>query len=1136
MKINILTGPICQKNSAFKDLLRKMKIFLFFLFAAAFQMMAVNTNAQDAVIELKRNDVSINQLIKEIEKQTDYLVVYSNREINTKKIINFEQKINKVSACLNEAFANSDIGYDFENNYIILSKKTEANKTSKVNSKETPQQQGITVTGKVADADGEPIIGAAIIVKGNSSRGTVTDMDGNFNLTNTPENATLLITYVGMIPMEIAVEGRKSFDIIMNVDTELLEEVVIVGYTASTKKSLISSVAQVKTEEFAQLPSTNITQSLAGRAPGLIVQSGSGLNSKSSISIRGGGEPIYVIDGVIRSGNDFANLNSEDIETMSVLKDASSTAVYGARAAYGIIQITTKSGSSGKPKVNYTLTQTWGQPSFWANRVSSYQNALIINEARTNEGMDPQFSNEVLEKYRTGSDPGQYANTDWRSAVLKNWAPVQRHNIAVTGGTEMNTYYSSIGYTDMNSLFKSGRYAVDKVNYNLSNTTKVKEVGLTVLAQVSGFIESGDDVYTSEGGGNGYIIQEVGMKAPDEIAVNKYGLPYDIANNPVADASQDAGYMRSKSNVINGLLNIEWELPWVQGLKLKATGNYNWYDRNDKNWRKDAAKYGWDSTYPLYAAKPQLNLSDTQGLKWTLQYIASYSKTFGDHSITALAGYEASYQNEKGMGLNRYSYTLPIDQINFGPTDGMDNSAWEAENGRAGYIAQLKYGLKNRYFLEGAYRHDGSDIFPEDKRWGDFFSFSAGWNLSDEPFMEYFRDNDIFNLLKLRASYGEVGMDQGISRFSFLDMYNYNATGYVFDGNMYPTLSEGGAPSVNITWYKDKQYDAGFDFASLNNRLYGMFDIYLFATTGFMANPDPKSAGYIDPYGRGLPQIVSEGEKRRAGFDFQLGYRDNIGDLKYDFGFNFTKYDIYWSNYPWESLDTKKNPYTRQTGQYEHFSQTGYHYINTANSAQEWMNYPQLQGSTNLTGGDFIYEDFNGDGRITGDDQYRIGYSTKPLINYGITTDLQYKGFNLNILFQGAGKRDLPISKTMWSYNYLSRYDYQLDYWRPDNQDAKFPRIVSSQSVNGGNNLVPSESWTFNGRYFRMKSLVFSYDLKYSLMKNMKWLNTCRLAITGQNLFTVSEATKYGIDPELNNIFSSYPVERVIGFNLNLGF
>lgn len=1136
MKINSLTGPIYKKNSAFKDLLRKMKIFLFFLFAATFQMMAVNTNAQDAIIELKRNNASVNQLINEIEKQTDYLVVYSNREVNTNRTINFQRKSNKVSSYLNEAFENTDIGYDFENNYIVLSKKTHLNSAPITNLIQTAQQQGITVTGIVTDINDEPIIGAAIIEKGKPSHGTVTDVDGKFSLSNTSETATLQITYIGMISKEISLNRRKSVSIILEQDMALLDEVVIVGYSASTKKSLISSVAQVKTDEFAQLPSTNITQSLAGRAPGLIVQSGSGLNSKSTISIRGGGEPIYVIDGVIRSGNDFANLNSEDIESMSVLKDASSTAVYGARAAYGIIQVTTKSGNSGKPKVNYTLTQTWGQPSFWANRVSSYQNALIINEARVNEGLDPQFSNEVLEKYRTGSDPGQYANTDWRSAVLNNWAPTQRHNIAVTGGSEMNTYYSSIGYTDMNSLFKSGRYTVDKVNYNLSNTTRIKEIGLSVLAQLSGFIESGDDVYSSEGGGNGYIIQEVGMKAPDEIAVNKYGLPYDIANNPVADASQDAGYMHSKSNVMNGLLNVEWALPWVDGLTLKATGNYNWYDRNDKNWRKDAAKYGWDSTYPLYAAKPQLNLSDTQGLKWTLQYLANYTKSFGDHSLTALAGYEASYQKENGMGVNRYSYTLPIDQINFGPTDGMDNSAWEAENGRAGYIAQLKYGFKNRYFIEGAYRHDGSDIFPVDCRWGDFFSFSAGWNVSDEPFMEYFRENNILNLLKLRTSYGEVGMDQGISRFSFLDMYNYNATGYVFDGNMYPTLSEGSAPSVNITWYKDKQYGAGFDFASLNNRLYGMFDYYLFATTGFMADPDPKSVGYIDPYGRGLPQIVSDGEKRRAGFDFQLGYRDNIGDFKYDLGFNFTKYDIYWSNYPWESLDTKKNPYTRQTGQFEHFSQTGYHYIKTANSAQDWMQYSQGQGSTNLTGGDFIYEDFNGDGRITGDDQYRIGYSTKPLINYGVTTDLEYKGFNLNILFQGAGKRDLPIDKTMWNYNYLSRYDYQLDYWSPDNQDAKFPRIVSSQSVNGSNNLMPSESWTFNGSYFRLKSFVFSYDLKYALLKDTKWLNSCRLALTGQNLFTISEATKYGIDPEVNNIFSAYPIERVIGFNLNLGF
>ncbi len=997
-----------------------------------------------------------------------------------------------------------------------------------------PQEKMKKIEGVVVDEKGEAIIGATILVEG-TTRGTITDVDGHFSI-EAPEASTLKISYIGYTTKLITPGSKSSIRIVLSQDSKAIEEIIVVGYGTTTKRSLVSSVAQVDTKDIATLPASNITQTLAGRAPGLIVQSGSGLNSKASISIRGGGDPIYVIDGVIRSSNDFANLNPEDIKSMSVLKDASSTAIYGARAAYGIMQITTKGGLMGKPKIDYSFNQTWGQPSFWANKVSSYDFAMKVNEALFNEGLDPQYSNEALEKYRTGSDPGQYANVDWRKVILKNWAPSTKHNISMTGGTELNSYYTSLGYTDMNSLFKSGRYEVNRFNYNLSNTTRIKEIGLSATAQLSGFIESSDDVNTSEGSGNNYIISQVGMKAPFEIAYNKYGLPYDIANNPAADASQDAGYLKSKTTVANGLLNLEWLLPWVKGLSFKALGNYNYYDRNDKNWRKDAARYGWDSTTPLYAAKPQLSRADTQGFKWTLQYIANYTKTIGVHTLSALAGYEASYQKEQSMGLSRQNYSLTIDQINFGPTDGMDNTAWEAENGRAGYIAQLKYGLLNRYYLEGAYRRDGSDTFPFEKRWGDFYSFSAGWTLSDEPFMKPLLENNILDLMKLRASYGEVGMDQGIGRFLYMDLYDYNPTGYVYDGKMFPSLSEGAVPSVNLTWYKDKQYGVGFDFASLKNRLYGTFDYYLFATTGYMADPDPKSAGYIAPYGRGLPQIESKGEKRRAGFDLQLGYRDTYKDFKYDIGINFTQYDIYWANYPWESLDVKKNPYTRQTGQYEHFSQVGYHYIKTANSAQEWMKYAQRQSSTNLTGGDFVYEDFNGDGRLTGDDQHRIGNSAKPRINYGITADLQYKGFSLNMLFQGAGLRDLPISTTFWSYNWLTRYDYQLDYWTPENQNAKFPRLVSNQAVNGNNNLMPSEAWTFNGSYFRFKSLVVSYDLKYSLMKNLNWLTTCRLALTGQNLFTISEATKYGIDPEVSNTISSYPVERVIGVSLNVGF
>ena len=990
-----------------------------------------------------------------------------------------------------------------------------------------------TVSGQITDSTGKGIPSVSINIKGNVS-GSISDSMGNYSI-NASEGSIIEFSSIGFKNASAKVKGN-TLNIILYVQEGIVQdEVVIVGYGTTTKRALVSSVSEINTADFAKLPSTNITQSLAGRASGIIVQSGSGLNSKSSISIRGGGDPIYVIDGIIRSGNDFANLNSEDVESISILKDASSTAVYGARAANGIVQVTTKSGRSGKPRVNYSLTQTWGQPSFWADKVSSYKSALLVNEARINEGLDPQFSEEVLEKYRTGSDPGQYANTDWRKAVLKDWAPTSRHNISVTGGTDVNTYYTSIGFTDMNSLFKSGRYNVDRVNYNLSNTTKVKGIGLNVTGQLSGFIETGEDVNTSEGSGNNYIIQQVGMKGPEEIEVNAFGLPYDIANNPVADGSREAGYMKSKSNIINGLLNVEWNLPWVKGFKLRGTGNYNWYDRNSKNWRKDAPKYGWNSTDPLLAAKPQLGQSDVQGYKYTLQYFAHYDQRFGDHSISALTGYEASYQKEQGMSLNRYNYSLPIDQIGFGPTDNMDNSAWEAENGRAGFIGQLKYGFKSKYYIEGAYRRDGSDIFPKNNRWGDFFSLSGGWIISDESFFSGLKNKNIINSLKFRGSVGEVGLDQGITRFSYLDMYNYNATGYVYDGRSYPTLFEGAAPSVNITWYKDNQYGLGFDFESLNNRLFGSFDYFLFVTTGFMADPDPTTVGYIDPYGRGLPQIESKGEKRRGGFDFNLGYKKRVGDFKYNVGVNFTFYDVYWANYPYESLDLKRNPYRRQTGQYEHFSQTGYHYIKTAGSAQEYMNYAQRQGSNNLTGGDFIYEDFNGDGRLTGDDQYRIGYSSKPLINYGVPVNLEYKGFTVNFLVQGAGKRDLPITRTFWDYNYLSRYDYQLDYWTPENPDAKFPRIVSTQSVNGSNNLMPSEAWTFNGKYIRLKSLIIGYDLKHSVLKNADWFSTFNVALTGQNLFTISEATKFGIDPEVSNVLSSYPIERVIGISVNIG-
>lgn len=1100
-------------------LMMKLAIIVSLFFS--FQSFALNGLGQNK-INLNIKNSNVESILKKIETQTNYRFVYSEEVIQSTTPVSVYSKNEDLDKVLNKVLAAVSMSYKKGNDNLIIVFKN-------YNAVLPP------VTGHVMNDKGEALVGASVILKGTTT-GTVTDADGAFTL-NANKGDVLVISAIGFTTQEVTVGNEGTVTVALTAVSGSLDEVVVVGYGTSTKKSLVSSVAQVKTEDFSKLPTSNITQSLAGRAAGLIVQSGSGLNSKASISIRGGGDPLYIIDGIIRSANDFANLNADDIETMSILKDASSTAVYGMSAAYGVVQVTTKAGKNGRPQVNYSVVQTWGQPSFWAKRVSSYESAKIINEARINEGLGAQFTEDQLKQWQQLTDTtGQYVNTDWRKLVLKSWAPTTRHTISMAGGSDFNNYYTSVGYTDMNSLFKSGRYTDDRYNFNLSNTTNIKDIGLKITAQISGFIEKTNDIYTSEGAGNGYIIQQVGMKEPDKPGINKYGLPYDLANNPVADVSQDAGYLSSTSTVLNGLLNAEWSVPWVKGLKFRATGNYNWYDANTKNWRKDAAKYGWNSLQPLYAAKPQLYMGDGQGSKVTFQYFGYYDKVFGDHSISALGGYEANYGKYRGIGLNRYNYNLSIDQVKFGPTDDMDNSSSESEYGNVGIIGQLKYGFKSRYYIEGSIRRDGSDVFPKNSRWGSFYSVSGGWILSDEGFMSGLKERNIFNFFKLRGSYGQVGMTQGIGRYLYLDMYNYTPTGYVYDGKMYPTLYEGAAPSVNLTWYTDNQYGAGFDFESLQNRLYGSFDYFLFATTGYMANPDPKSIGYIAPYGRDLPQIKSEGEKRRAGFDFQIGYRKRTGDFKYDIGFNYTWYDVFWANYPYESLDTKMNPYTRQTGQYEHFSQVGYHYLGTASSAAEWMKYAQRPGSTNLTGGDFIYEDFNGDGRITGEDQYRIGYAPKPLINYGVPMNFSYKGFNLSLLLQGAGKRDLLIDRTFWSYNYLSRYDYQLDYWTPENTNAKFPRIVSTQAVNGGNNTLPSEAWAFNGKYIRLKSAILGYDLKYSLLKNANWFRTCNISLTAQNLFTISEATKFGIDPEVGNTLSSYPIERVIGINLNIGF
>ena len=1003
-------------------------------------------------------------------------------------------------------------------------------------------QQTTKIKGTVVDNTGFGVIGAAVVVKGTTV-GVVTDFDGNFEIDAKPGDM-LEISYVGYKTITIAATAQHM-NLTMEEDTEQLEEVVVVGYTSTSKRDLIASVSTVKAEQISNMPVANVAQGLAGRSPGLIVKaSGGGINSKPAISIRGGGDPIYVIDGIIRSSADFANLSPDDIQSMSILKDASATAVYGSRATNGIIQIVTKQGKEGKVSFEYDFNQSFAQPSIWPEKMSSYERAIYANIARENDGLDPAYTQEGLDHFKNGTDPLNFANTDWRKLVLNDWAPMQKHSIRLTGGSETNQYYVSLGHINQNSLYKNDNHWMKRTNFRVSNSTLIKALGLRINTSIDGYRQHQTHPYTSTASNYYGVFSHINDKYSRYPGVNKFGLPYNITDNPVAETAKDAGYIRNIENVINGKGELIWEVPWVEGLKVRAASNYRYYGETQKSWRKDAAQYDWDSESPIYANKPVLNHTSATGYSFTNQAFVEYANQFGKHNVSALAGFEQYYEKTESYWLQRDNYPFDIDQIGVGDANSQTNGGSEAEMGRAAWIGQVKYNYDNKYYAEGSIRYDGSDRFAPGNRWGAFFSGSLGWVVTAEEFMQDLVDKNILNSLKIRASYGETGLDESAGRFQYMTTYSYDPYAYVMNGQYYPGFTEGSLASPDLTWYTTKQMDFGFDFASLNSRLYGSFDYFYYSTKGYLVAPVGES--YINTaLGVGLPRVASDSEHRRAGIEVSLGWRDNIGDLKYDIAGNFTVYNTIWALDESEGESSRLNPYHRSQQVKQNFYGTLYKNLGYYTSAEDVYNsagFINSYNSGNLTAGDIKYEDTNGDGQLTSEDMRRLGKSSTPHNQFGININLSYKGFYFSTLFQGSLGFDLYVTpalgmQTGQTGDMPVAYDYQTDFWRPDNTDAQYPRLMSNTGLNSNNNYASSDFWLINGSYLRMKDFQFGYDFKYKLLKNVSWLTRCKVGISGQNIFTISEATKFGMDPEPSDTgYYGYPVERTLAFTLNLGF
>ena len=1001
----------------------------------------------------------------------------------------------------------------------------------------------IRVSGTVRDSDGNPVTGAAVMIVGTLN-GAIADIDGNFELANVPADASIEVSYLGYATQVLAVENRSQIVVVLKEDAAQLDEVVVVGYGVTKKRDLIASVSTVEKESMAQLPTANLAQGLAGRSPGMIVvANGGGIDKTPSISIRGGGTPLYVIDGVIRSGEDFRVLNSDDIESISILKDASAAAIYGSRAANGIIQVQTKRGEQGKMSIDYDLNISLSQPSLWPEKLDSWTRAEYANIAAVNDGLEAPFTDEDIRMMLDGSEPLAHNNTDWRRLVTRNWAPMQKHNLRVSGGNDVHRYYASLGFIDQNSLYKSGNLWMKRTTFRLSESANFKAIGLEAKATIDGHITNKSQPYTSTATSEYNIFSHINDKNPLYPGVNLYGLPYNGVNdNPVAETAADAGYSLSNNNVINGYGELIWSLPWVEGLRVRAASNHRYYFEIGKTWKKDAATYTWDSTEAITGSAPELTRSADNGYSFTNQAFVDYSKTFGMHTVSLLGGFEQSQTRYNTLWAYRRNYQFDIPQMERGDANTKDNGGWDGviSEGRAAWIFSGKYNYANKYYAEANVRRDGSDYFAPGKRWGTFFSGSLGWVVTEEKFMKELVNRNILNSLKLRASYGETGQISA-NRYAYLLSYNYNSSGYVVDDSFVGGFSEASRlPSPDLTWYTSRQTDFGLDFASLNNRLYGSLDYFYFSTKGYLVAPTGDS--YLNQMiGVGMPLVKSDSELRRAGWEFQLGWRDTIGSLKYNVSANYTYFNSLWAAIDDEAESSRLNPYLRSAQRRFTTYDAMLHNMGYYQSAEEIFNsagFVNAFNTGNLTAGDIRYQDTNGDGKIDNEDYRYLGRDSSPHSQFGLNVGLEYKGFYLNMLFQGALGVDRYASYDVGQRsNLVVAFEHETNYWTPDNRDAQYPRLMSPGGNNAGNNSLYSDFWLVNGSYLRMKDFSFGYNFKDSLLRKVKWLAKLRMGISGQNIFTYSKLNKYGIDPEANgnqNYF--YPLERVIAFNVSMGF
>lgn len=1106
--------------------LKIMKVyFILFILGFCFTLSAVNTYSQTAIMTLKLSNAKVEQFFTEIEKKSEFVILYKKGIIEN-KTISVNSKDESIEEILNKALPPLNLSYYINGNQIIVVEKREVPKV-----KETVQTPFFDSNGAIVDINAEPLTGVSVIEKGTTN-GTITDVDGKFILKVKP-NATLVISYIGFQSKEL--KAATNMKITLEEQATELEDIVVIGYGVQKKVNLTGSVATIGSKDIENRPIQNISSGLQGLMPGVSI---TGLNGapgldNGTIRVRGVGtlnnaNPYILVDGVETGTLNAVDPN--DIESISVLKDAASAAIYGSKASNGVILVTTKRGKSGKVSVSYNGYLSFQNATKTIDRMGSLEYATLYNQVLEADGRSKRFTDEELAKFKAGNDP-LYPDTDWYGLAYKTGVQ-HRHNVNVSGGGDNVKYMASLGYLNQTGILRNAIREQFNARTNLDMKINNHLSARINLSYIKNDYKDPSSAYV--GGNSDQLIRQLNLIAPWIVARYDDGTWGTISDgSPIAWLDSKMTVDRNNQN-FSGMAAIDYKI--IDGLVLTLQGAYI---DNTQN-------YSYFQKYIKYNENKESEPNRLQERYYTwnrtnYNALLNYDKTFGRQNIKGLFGWQTEEYHKKDLLTSRKNFPNNfLTDMNAGDPSTQTNEGFTRKLTMISWFARINYDFANKYLFEANIRSDASSRFAKGHRWGYFPSFSGAWRISEEDFMTDIKDRWLSDL-KIRASWGKLGNQNALDKdrnedfYPSINAYDVNAK-YPFGGSLSSGYNQSKYRLETISWEKSTTWGLGMDF-TLFNKLNMSVDYYDRKTTDIIMEVSVPDEFALDPYQDNI------GSMRNRGVEISLGYNTNINQVRLGFMGNLS----YNKN---KILDLGGVNYLNTTNGVEQRNALGHsiasYYLYKANgffnSQEEADEYTAKYGNPfgkKFMAGDLRYVDTNDDGKLTPDDRIYVKNTPDPVINYGFNINAAWNNFDLGLTFNGVAKAtrlfdayevfgnfsgDASHPSTMWR-----------DAWTPDNHNAKMPRLHYDQNSPSNYRSARSTFWLEDISYFRLKNLQLGYTLPKQLLKDLK-ISNLRIYYSVENLFTIDKM-RANIDPEATSSrISSYPLLQTHAFGVNVSF